>query len=203
MTIIEENNTDQWVVEDIDPIRQAQSVLVLMGADTQTALLNHSRRIRIESLLAQIDETERAIIQARRDHESWLERLTEVAHTVADDRSWCSVFDRGMDAVGLPMRREDVTCHATLQFTDEVDADDISEAVVRYATGEAHPTHEEMELSGTIEITISVEVDADVEVNKGDCGCHLFDRDLILEVTPGWIDDKDFEITSRHCGNCN
>lgn len=206
MTIIEES-TDVWVADpieapvEIDPIAAAQQTLAAIGQDTTTAVLNHSRRLRIESLLAQIKEADEAILQARRDHESWLQRLVEVSHDVADAHDWCDVFDRGMARVGLPSRTEEVTVTATLTFEAEVDADDISEAVIRYATGESAPTHDEIELCGTISVTITVDVCHDFTVNKGECACHEYDRSTIVEDTPVWIDDKDYTV-SLSCSNC-
>lgn len=206
MTIIEES-TDVWVADpieatvEIDPITAAQQTLTAIGADTSTAVLNHSRRLRIESLLAQITEADEAILQARRDHESWMLRLVEVAHEVADSHEWCEVFDGGMARVGLPSRTEEVTVTATLTYEEEVDSDDISEAVIRYATGESHPTHDEIEMTGTIEVTISVDVCHDFTVHKGECACSEYDRAIIVEDTPAWIDDKDFTI-SLSCSNC-
>jgi len=49
----------------------------------------------------------RAHRRTRRDHAAWLDRLTEEAHTEADDRDWCGDFDDFMARVGLARRTRD------------------------------------------------------------------------------------------------
>lgn len=78
-----------------------------------------------EQVQARIREAVReAVAEARREFETWKDRLASDANDYADEQGYCSEFDDFMEEHGLPSRRRDyaVTFTVTVEARNEGDA---------------------------------------------------------------------------------
>lgn len=196
-------NRDDWVrpepeipAEEIPP---PEEVLALLLADTDQ--FPH-QRLRIEALMGEVAQARARVDDARQERAQWLDRLIDRAHEVASDEDWCSVFDDGMEELGLPRRgepeRETVTVTASVEVSVDFDEDQF----VEWFNENVSSDHDGAD-SQTETFTINLSLTRDFfDVDEGDCPCDD-DVDLWRDYLPQWVRDNEYSWTIIETECCN
>lgn len=160
--------------------------------------------LQIESLVESA-QSERAAWEDR------MERLQERAREVADEESWCGVFDRAMDTLGLQRRTRKMEVgwrwSQVVTVSYSVD-DDTAASIIADGLG---ISSDDVEIPGynRIEGEVTLNASGMYEADEGECVCDQIDEEHIRsnltynerEV----IDDNSEEIDLEGvtCDNCN
>jgi hypothetical protein len=167
----------------------------------------------IEALVEQVTAARRERDEARQERAQWIDNAVTVSRRHARGADWCGVYDRTMEALGLPGRGDDdddddepemewvtVTQDVVITASHSVpDADDyfVEEFGAPHAFVEYESDTDEVDMSVTIRLS------TEVEVAEGNCACGEGYVDW-AEHLPTWVTNNHLSWTTtgdEECGN--
>lgn len=207
--VVEEatSETDRWVPDPDSPVGSATAALdLLKDADAATLLRAHTHQLRIRSLMARIEETNRTILAERTEHQQWLAMVQETAHEHASESDWCRVADDCMEDLGFEARGPrteevavDVEVTRTVEWEYTDTTSNIDNAIV--AKVEADLGGTEVDLNSLqIRFQVTQKFSLTRTVDTGDCACGGVDRGDVADYLD--ISTHDIEDFSTDCSNC-